>query len=263
MTYENQLEHKKAQALKLMQEYSKSLYEAWQNVPSIPAYLAALSPSKLSQQVEQEQQQQEQEQKETKAAESSGNDVASQVLALQFEGIIGAPKTESYRNNCEFTCGFDKAGNPNVGFLLGRFNEGFTTIEHPEVCLHISREGKDVCTAMKQFIEREYANYKPYTKVTHTGLWRLVKVRQNEEGEILLMVQVNPVGVEEAEMTRLKKDLIEFMLNYTSNVTGKKLNIVSIYYNFYSGVSNAAPSDSPIELAYGKPTIYETILGVK
>lgn len=68
------------------------------------------------------------------------------------------------------------------------------------------------------------------------------------------MVQVNETGVENVK--DIKKQVVEFFRK-------TKLNIVSIWWQNFTGVSNAAPPDTPIEKIYGEDCLYEYLFDLK
>ena len=55
---------------------------------------------------------------------------------IKWEGIVPSAVVNGYRNNCEFTCGFDQNGEKSVGFLLGRFVKGLNMVAVSNVCLN-------------------------------------------------------------------------------------------------------------------------------
>lgn len=49
-------------------------------------------------------------------------------MFVPLEDIVPSPNTEGYRNKCEFSIGVDEHGLATVGFLMGKYTEGITTI---------------------------------------------------------------------------------------------------------------------------------------
>jgi hypothetical protein len=47
---------------------------------------------------------------------------------INFDGFISSNIINGYRNNNEFTCGYDKEGNISVGFQEGSVKKGFPNI---------------------------------------------------------------------------------------------------------------------------------------
>lgn len=118
-----------------------------------------------------------------------------------WDEIVASPVTEGYRNKCEFTFGLGHTDKqPTLGFLLGAYRDGIVTVEHPADCPHVSQSFKDLTLTIQEFI-RTPGNGTVYDRVTHTGLYRLLLVRQ--VGDALMVgLQVSPPaksGLSEAQ----------------------------------------------------------------
>jgi tRNA (uracil-5-)-methyltransferase len=215
-------------------------------------------------------------------------------LCFEWRGIEQSPVIDGYRNNCEFTCGYDKEEKPCVGFLMGLFSQGFATTASPFECKHISQTSKDVCNSMQQFVEKTIAKeieerggpivqeestaetkkpralyqFDMYDKLQHKGFFRMIKVRENVRGQVMLIIQVNPQEVPKEKFEQFKKDLLEHFLSYDKKNEASKdkpfqIDIVSIFLQQYEGWNNAAPADSPLEKLYGEEFMIEEVLGLK
>lgn len=62
---------------------------------------------------------------------------------------IQSPLTEGYRTKCEFTIGKNLKGEKTVGFLLGQYRDGVTSVLDPQECLHVSEKAKEIAKAME------------------------------------------------------------------------------------------------------------------
>lgn len=62
---------------------------------------------------------------------------------------IASPITRGYRTKCEFTIGKNPDGEPTVGFLLGLYRHGITSVHSPEDCLHVPDISKRIAKAME------------------------------------------------------------------------------------------------------------------
>eukprot|EP01080_Neovahlkampfia_damariscottae_P009620 gene9620-1824_t len=170
---------------------------------------------------------------------------------IEWNGVLKSPVINNYRNNCEFTCGENSKNEIQVGFLTGAFVDGFKTVQSPKDCTHISENSKILSEEMTEFIQK--STFPVYKKENKMGFWRLVKCRENLKNEILLMIQMT---TDKEKIEKMKPELIEFFQKKS------KLNVVSIYLQFYDGVSNAAPEDSPLEKIFGTDTLQETVCGL-
>jgi tRNA (uracil-5-)-methyltransferase len=70
-------------------------------------------------------------------------------MDCEFLPPIKSPVLTGYRTKCEFTIGKDLEGQSTVGFLLGLYRDGITTVLEPSECLHVSETGKRVAKAME------------------------------------------------------------------------------------------------------------------
>lgn len=105
--------------------------------------------------------------------------------------IVRAPATEGYRNKCEFTIGTGADGRPCVGFRLGQYRDGVTTVADPSGCAHVSAEMKRVVAAVQQVVRgSELPVVRSLGDGTVAGFWRQLLVRQNLRGELLISIMV-------------------------------------------------------------------------
>ena len=177
-------------------------------------------------------------------------------LCCPMESIHPSPVTESYRNKCEFSFGFDNEDKPCVGFRLGLFREGSVVVSKPDECVNVSTEMKAVCAVVQNILET--SNIPVYSVTTKTGVWRVLTVRQSvSTGELMIMMQVNPAGQTPEERAAVR-DLIVKRLTDDCN----SFKVTSVYMHEYNGLS--APSDSdPVEHVFGKTKLEEHLLGMR
>lgn len=186
-------------------------------------------------------------------------------LPCQLLGIEPSPRTEGYRNKCEFSAGINSNGEAVWGFQSGRFVQGFATVEECESCLNIPEISKSIARNMTKLIRESIkgVHVPPYTKDTHEGFWRLVTVRNAESTkQVMVIVQTSskpPVGVTVAEIQEIVKD------HFKNSELLENYQLVNICWQIFDGLSNAAPADCPISVLIGpeKPIIVEKVLGLK
>ncbi len=63
--------------------------------------------------------------------------------------IVASPVTDTYRSKCEFSFGHSPSGEPCIGFLLGQFREGVTTVMEPSRCAHVHPTAKKIVACMQ------------------------------------------------------------------------------------------------------------------
>jgi len=226
-------------------------------------------------------------------------------VCFDWKGIEQSPVIDGYRNNCEFTVGVDTNGDACVGFLQGSFNQGYHTTASPKDCKHISDLSKNVVLIMQEFVDKcvkrdlevngpiqedeaapdngnvaaaeavlltrmnkVRSRFDPYDKPTHKGFFRMIKVRENRNGQVMILSQVNPSGLSDDQIAQYKKDLLEHFLSYDKKNEASKdkpfqIDVVSLWVQLYEGWSNAAPADNPMEKLYGDDVMIEEIFGLK
>jgi len=176
---------------------------------------------------------------------------------LPFLGIKESPVRDRYRNKAEFTYGTDKDGKPCIGFLLGRFEDGVTTVADPTDCVTVSAHMVAIRNVAQEHLSA--SKLAVYAKQTHTGFWRLLQVRAFTSGEAMVIVQINPTGMTKDQLDAEKKSLISVF----TAARKQGLLLASLQWQAYDGVSNAAPIDTPVEVLFGESSIHETLCGLK
>ncbi|CAH0474181.1 unnamed protein product [Peronospora belbahrii] len=177
-------------------------------------------------------------------------------LCCPMDCIRPSPVTESYRNKCEFSFGFDNEDKPCVGFRLGLFREGSVVVSKPDECVNVPTEMKAVCAVVQNILET--SGIPVYNVTTKTGVWRLLTIRQSvSTGELMIMMQVNPASRTSDERAEVKA-LVVKQLTDSSN----SFKVTSIYMQEYDGLS--APSNAdPVEHVFGKTKLEEHLLGMR
>jgi tRNA (uracil-5-)-methyltransferase len=183
-------------------------------------------------------------------------------LPTDWRNIVPSPIIEGYRNNCEFTCGYTIDDKPTIGFLEGAFVQGKTTVAPVYDCRHVSELSKTICKAMQSLIETTQDRFKVYDKVQQQGFWRMVKVRENKQGECLVAIQVNPnYGSEETQDSySFAYDLIK---KHLPSELAPNVRIKGLFVQQHGGINNSADADCPLEKLYGDDTIIEELSGHK
>ncbi|CDW57551.1 tRNA (uracil 5) methyltransferase A [Trichuris trichiura] len=176
------------------------------------------------------------------------------IPASEHYGILQAirpsPKQESYRNKCEFSVGYNN-GSPEVGFRLTRHREG-CTVAPVDDCKHIPTMMKSVVRRFRSFILS--SDKPPYNVDTKQGFWRMLTVRCYQM-DILIIITVNPSGLNETCVAKLKRQLVDHFL-YQDLIT---FRISSVYYQ-----ELVNSSDMPrYELLGGCPFVYERLFNMR
>ena len=166
----------------------------------------------------------------------------------QFDGIIGSPVNEHYRNKMEFSFGDEvKDGELALGLHKRNSTYDIVTVDgcriiHDDFCKIL------MCT-LEYFKER---NVRYLHKLTHEGYLRHLLVRRTyKTGQIL--VDLVTTTQETHDLDGWKKALLNLSLEG---------EIAGILHTYNDSLADAVVNDST-ELLYGKAYIEEELLGLK
>lgn len=147
-------------------------------------------------------------------------------LPCEYVPIKESPKTEGYRNKCEFSVGKDVNNESVVGFRLGSYATGFTEVATVEGLKHISDRMKSAVKMFQVFV-RKCANMEVFNAQKQAGHFRQLTARTSHDNDdLMLVVGINPQSLTEQEMEAFKTDLVEF---FTKN-EGSSINVASLYW---------------------------------
>lgn len=163
-----------------------------------------------------------------------------------FEGVIPSPILLGYRNKCEFNVGSDGT----VGFRMGRYKDGSERVfSPPENCPIINKNMFKILEAFQSMLRSSSdTKLKGFNHVTHDGNFRQITIRSNEKNECLVIVDLHPQDMSEAELTEHLRPMIDLLKSIDE--------VVSIYLNI-SEKNHISGSDSSLKLAYGQSFLYE------
>ena len=172
---------------------------------------------------------------------------------IPLEEIIPSPLTVNYRNKCEFAFGLDHKGNRTIGFMLGSFKDGIIALQNPSECVHVTQMTKDIVQEFQKMLQE--SNHKPFDKTDKSGIWRLLTVRHQSSGEILILVQIHPQKITAQELDGIKSDIQAVCSKFTA--------IKAIYFQASDNFSDGADFESHLELLKGEQYVTDVILGSK
>ncbi|KAJ3085294.1 tRNA methyltransferase 2, partial [Physocladia obscura] len=190
---------------------------------------------------------------EEKKAELEYLRLLGKVSICELQDVVPSPVIDGYRNKCEFTVGFDLDGKPTVGFLLGLFKEGITCVLPPDECLNVSPVAKKVAATFQAFINE--SKLLPYDRIKQVGFWRLVQVRNQTTGDVMVVVQVNPVGSDAED----RKEAIKLLTERFQEAGYLKTLLVQESSEAHNGFIDNIPCTPLI----GEGIVYEELLGLK
>ncbi|KAJ3238674.1 tRNA methyltransferase 2 [Chytriomyces hyalinus] len=170
-----------------------------------------------------------------------------------LEDTVPSPVIDDYRTKCEFTVGFDLEGKKSVGFLLGMYKDGVTTVLAPTECKNVPAAAKDVASFFHEFINASELDV--YDRVKKAGFWRLVQVRTHTTGDVMVLIQINPENIE-PEVVAKELESLSTKFQATGKVTTL---LVQESNGKFNGFSEAAP----MRILFGDGVIFEELLGLR
>ncbi|KAJ3105279.1 tRNA methyltransferase 2 [Phlyctochytrium planicorne] len=170
------------------------------------------------------------------------------------ENCVPSPNLTGYRTKCEFSIGHNVEGERSVGFMLGLYKDGITTVISPEGCANVSDQALKIAKEMETLIRA--SEFAVYDRMTKTGFWRLLQVRTQESGESMLIVQVNPTGVEADKIEEAKAAVISQFSSSECSVA-----LTTILWQHHDGAHNGIVES--FSVIHGPGFIYEDLLGLR
>lgn len=164
-----------------------------------------------------------------------------------FDGIVGSPQTECYRNKMEFSFGDNGAeGKLCLGM---RKRESNYEVVNADNCRIVDEDIRKILRCVLDFFTESGDKF--YHKLKHTGTLRHLLVRRGHFSKEIL---VNIVTTSElaTDLIPLKDRLLELELEGS---------IKGISHIINDGVADVVKADE-IKLLYGQDFFYESLLGL-
>ncbi|KAI8991517.1 S-adenosyl-L-methionine-dependent methyltransferase [Mycotypha africana] len=168
---------------------------------------------------------------------------------------IGSPLLEGYRTKCEFTIGKNLDGEPSVGFLLGLYRNGITTVLEPDQTLNVPETAKKIAKAMNDYVKR--SDLPVYDRVEKTGCWRTVMCKTQSTGDVLVLIQLRDTDISKERLAEEKQNLVRFWQEESG------IPITTLVFQVWNDVFNGVTDRAPLENLIGDGYIYENLLGCR
>ena len=167
---------------------------------------------------------------------------------LPFEGIIGSPVTEEYRNKMEFSFGDEYKDGP-LALGLHKRNSMYDIVPVTE-CKIIDEDYRKILTCVQNYaIEKEL----PFQhKLSHEGYLRHLLVRKS--------VKTGQILVDIVTTTQIEHDFTELVNRLTS--IEYKGTLTGVLHTFNDSFADAVINEKT-ELLYGQDYIEEELLGLR
>ncbi|XP_047668636.1 tRNA (uracil(54)-C(5))-methyltransferase homolog-B [Tachysurus fulvidraco] len=178
-------------------------------------------------------------------------------LAFPVLPIVPSPVQNGYRNKSTFSINKGVDGNPKtVGFYIGTGKGRNIVCIHGDHLLNIPSKHKLVGRSYEDFIRT--SPLQPCLLFNDGGHWREITVRTNSAGNTMAIVYFHPQNLSPNEIDVHKESLVE----YFQKGPGTVCQLDSLYFQ-ESTMTRCSHKDSPYQLLYGEPHIYEEIFGLK
>lgn len=168
--------------------------------------------------------------------------------------ILPSPVRDGYRNKSTFSVNRGVDGNPKtVGFYVGTGRKGNIVCVNGDHLLNMPEKHKRVARCYQDFIR--FSSLEPCLLFHTGGHWREITVRTNAEGHTMAIVYFHPQALIPEEVAVHKADLVD----YFTQGPGSICQLDSLYVQ-ESTMTRCTHEESPYQLLYGQPHIYEEVM---
>uniref|UniRef100_A0A1B6DRV2 tRNA (uracil(54)-C(5))-methyltransferase n=1 Tax=Clastoptera arizonana TaxID=38151 RepID=A0A1B6DRV2_9HEMI len=185
-------------------------------------------------------------------------------VPFTLEEIKPSPTVDGYRNRCEFRVGINPQNQEvTVGYRVDNQDERSVWVAPPDSLRHLPKQMIEVVKAFETFIKK--SPYPPVLTQNNSedkGIWRMLLLRINKKGDIMMVVVIRPPENETLNTEDIKKSIVE----YFADGDGKDLNVKSMYLHLDKDRNNAIFGErresSGIEHFWGSEHLDENILNL-
>ncbi|XP_042717487.2 tRNA (uracil-5-)-methyltransferase homolog B isoform X3 [Chrysemys picta bellii] len=174
-----------------------------------------------------------------------------------FMGMSGEPVINGYRNKSTFSVNKGPDGNPKtVGLYVGTGRARNIVCVRANHLENIPEKHKQVAQYYEEFLHQSPLD--PCLLFHQGGHWRELIVRTNSSGHTMAIITFHPQDLSQEELCTQKALLKDF---FTCG-PGAVCNLTSLYFQ-ESIMTRSSHQQSPYQLLYGEPYIFEEVLGLK
>ncbi|XP_036030700.1 tRNA (uracil(54)-C(5))-methyltransferase homolog isoform X2 [Onychomys torridus] len=181
----------------------------------------------------------------------------SEVLHCHLHPIIPSPIVNGYRNKSTFSVNRSPDGNPKtVGYYLGTWKDGNIVCVPCSHLKNIPEKHSQVAQNYEVFLRQ--SSVEPCLLFHEGGHWRELTVRTNSQGHTMAIITFHPQGLSQEELCVQKVTLRDFF----TKGPGAVCELTSLYFQ-ESTMTRCSHEQSPYQLLFGEPHIFEDLLGLK
>ncbi|KAI8072475.1 S-adenosyl-L-methionine-dependent methyltransferase [Gongronella butleri] len=170
-----------------------------------------------------------------------------------IEDAIGSPEIYGYRTKCEFSIGKDLNGDPSVGFLLGSYRDGVTTVIEPSATVHVPDTAKAIAASMEAYVKQ--SAFPVYDRVARTGVWRTLMVKAQHTGEVMMVIQMRTLDLTPQQVEQEKQRLVAYWQ--------ARHKVTTLLLQQWNGDSNGMTERGDTQVLIGTGYVHEKLLGYK
>ncbi|KAM4818575.1 tRNA (uracil-5-)-methyltransferase homolog B isoform 3-T6 [Thomomys bottae] len=181
----------------------------------------------------------------------------SEGLSCLLHPIIPSPVIIGYRNKSTFSVNRGPDGNPKtVGYYLGTWKDGNIVCVRSNHLKNIPEKHDQVAQYYEMFLRQSPMD--PCLVFHEGGYWRELTVRTNSQGHTMAIINFHPQELSQEELCVQKETIKEFFIKGP----GAVCDLTSLYFQ-ESTMTRCSHQQSPYQLLFGEPHIFEELLGLK
>ncbi|XP_065267087.1 tRNA (uracil-5-)-methyltransferase homolog B [Emys orbicularis] len=178
-------------------------------------------------------------------------------LCCPLHSVVPSPVVNGYRNKSTFSVNRGPDGNPKtVGLYVGTGRARNIVCVRANHLENIPEKHKQVAQCYEEFLQQSPLD--PCLLFHQGGHWRELIVRTNSSGHTMAIITFHPQDLSQEELCTQKALLKDF---FTCG-PGAVCNLTSLYFQ-ESIMTRSSHQQSPYQLLYGEPYIFEEVLGLK
>uniref|UniRef100_A0A8D2F267 tRNA (uracil(54)-C(5))-methyltransferase n=1 Tax=Theropithecus gelada TaxID=9565 RepID=A0A8D2F267_THEGE len=183
-------------------------------------------------------------------------DVVTPLWRLSYEEQL-KPVINGYRNKSTFSVNRGPDGNPKtVGYYLGTWKDGNIVCVRSNNLKNIPKKHSQVAQYYEVFLRQ--SPLEPCLVFHEGGYWRELIVRTNSQGHTMAIITFHPQKLSQEELHVQKETVKEFFIRGP----GAACDLTSLYFQ-ESTMTRCSHQQSPYQLLFGEPYIFEELLSLK
>uniref|UniRef100_A0A8C0I513 tRNA (uracil(54)-C(5))-methyltransferase n=1 Tax=Balaenoptera musculus TaxID=9771 RepID=A0A8C0I513_BALMU len=177
-------------------------------------------------------------------------------LRLSYEEQL-KPVINGYRNKSTFSVNRGPDGNPKtVGYYLGTWRDRNMVCVRSNHLKNIPKKHSQVAQYYEVFLRQ--SPLEPCLLFPEGGYWRELIAHTNSQGHTMAIITFHPRELRQEELCVEKETVKKFF----TKGSGAVCDLTSLYFQ-ESAMTRCSHQQSPYQLLFGEPHIFEDLLGLK